>query len=77
MSKSDATSASITSSGFPSTRIYSVIETHLSTGDIVREYVLPGNRVFAVTWSGRGQPDLAALLGSIYFREYQTALAGC
>jgi hypothetical protein len=40
----------------------------LPTGVVVREYIAPGGRVFAVSWSGPRIPDLRELLGG-YFSE--------
>ena len=38
-------------------------EITLADGSSIREYVTPGGIVFAVAWSTRFKPDLAALLG--------------
>lgn len=48
---------------------YSVHETHTADGVAVREYVLPDNIVFAVTWQGPVRPDMKVLLGS-YFPNF-------
>lgn len=40
----------------------------------IREYAAPGGSVFAVTWSGRTQPDLKTMLGS-YYANYRAATA--
>jgi hypothetical protein len=48
---------------------YSVQETHNADGVTVREYVLPDNVVFAVTWQGPVRPDMNVLLGS-YFPNF-------
>ncbi|WP_080411741.1 DUF2844 domain-containing protein [Burkholderia ubonensis] len=72
-SKIDVPLASTTSASASPNASYSIIETHLSAGDILREYMSIEKRVFAVTWSGRHMPDMAILLGS-YFGEYQTAM---
>jgi hypothetical protein len=48
---------------------YSVTETHDADGVTVREYVLPDNVVFAVTWQGPVRPDMSVLLGS-YFEGF-------
>jgi Protein of unknown function (DUF2844) len=48
---------------------YSVHETHSADGVTVREYVLPDNIVFAVTWQGPVRPDMNVLLGS-YFPNF-------
>ncbi|MFM0355289.1 DUF2844 domain-containing protein [Paraburkholderia nemoris] len=54
-----------------STAAYSVRESRNADGVTIREYVLPSNVVFAVTWQGPVRPDMTALLGS-YF---QTAVS--
>jgi Protein of unknown function (DUF2844) len=41
----------------------------------VREYTLPDNIVFAVTWQGPVRPDMSALLGS-YFQRFVSASEG-
>lgn len=41
----------------------------------VREYTLPSNVVFAVTWQGLVRPDMAILLGS-YFHRFVSASQG-
>ena len=42
---------------------YSVTETTLATGTIVKEYLTSGGVVFAVSWVGPFLPDLRELLG--------------
>lgn len=64
-SKTGATSTSVTAP-------YSVRESRDADGVTIREYVLPSNVVFAVTWEGPIRPDMTALLGS-YFPNYVTA----
>ncbi|MBW9105208.1 DUF2844 domain-containing protein [Paraburkholderia phenoliruptrix] len=51
---------------------YSVRESVDANGVTVREYVLPSNVVFAVSWSGPVRPDMRTLLGS-YFGNYVAA----
>ncbi|MFM0499319.1 DUF2844 domain-containing protein [Paraburkholderia caffeinilytica] len=51
--------------------VYTVRESRNADGVTIREYVLPTNVVFAVTWQGPVRPDMTALLGS-YF---QTAVS--
>lgn len=46
-----------------STGSYTVHETTLPTGTLVRQYVSKAGVVFAVTWSGPFMPDLRQLLG--------------
>src|ERR1035437_3426633 len=50
---------------------YTVQETLLSSGTLVREYTNTSGIVFAVSWQGPTLPDLAALLGG-YFPTFQT-----
>ncbi|MBN3744417.1 DUF2844 domain-containing protein [Burkholderia sp. Se-20373] len=52
---------------------YSVRQTNLIGGTVLREYIDQYNTVFAVAWDGPNVPDLASLFG-IYFNEYQKAL---
>ena len=48
---------------------YTVKQTTLANGTVVREYVSQAGTVFGVAWNGPQPPDLAALLGS-YFPQY-------
>lgn len=43
---------------------YTVSETTLDSGTVVREYVAAGGAVFAVSWNGPFVPDLRTLLGA-------------
>ncbi len=52
---------------------YSIHEMTLG-GRMVKEFLRPDGKVFAVSWSGVSQPDLSVLLGS-YYSEYQIAAA--
>ncbi|MGA2024023.1 MAG: DUF2844 domain-containing protein [Steroidobacteraceae bacterium] len=45
---------------------YDLHEITAATGTTVREYVSRQGTVFAVSWEGRGSPDVAQLLGSSY-----------
>lgn len=54
------------------TASYSVHQSTDADGITVREYALPSNVVFAVTWDGPVRPDMRALLGS-YFPNYVSA----
>jgi hypothetical protein len=51
---------------------YTVHQSRDANGVTTREYVLPGNVVFAVTWEGPIRPDMTALLGT-YFSNYVSA----
>jgi hypothetical protein len=51
---------------------YTVRESRDANAVTIREYVLPGNVVFAVAWEGPIRPDMTALLGS-YFPNYVAA----
>jgi Protein of unknown function (DUF2844) len=55
-----------------STTPYTVHQSLDANGVTTREYVLPGNVVFAVTWEGPIRPDMTALLGT-YFPNYVSA----
>jgi hypothetical protein len=48
---------------------YTVQQTTLSNGTVVREYLTSSGTVFGVAWSGSQPPDLSTLLGS-YFPQY-------
>ena len=50
---------------------YSVQEMQTPAGTTVRQYILPGGTVFAVSWHGFA-PDLQQLLGR-YFNDYMAA----
>jgi len=49
---------------------YTLHEIQSPTGTMIRQYVGPSGRVFAVTWSGEFLPDLRQVLGA-YFKVYQ------
>jgi hypothetical protein len=51
------------------TAAYTVRQTTLAGGIVVREYVSQAGTVFGVAWRGSQPPDLSALLGS-YFPQY-------
>ncbi len=64
--------AASTGAANATTAPYSVHESLDADGVTIREYVLPSNVVFAVTWEGPIRPDMKALLGS-YFPNYVNA----
>lgn len=47
---------------------YAVHEMQTSSGTLVREYVSPAGKVFAVSWQGPFMPDLQQLLGTYHDR---------
>ena len=51
---------------------YTVHEMQAPTGTVVKEYLSPGGKVFAVSWHGPWMPDMRQLLGS-YFEQYTQA----
>jgi hypothetical protein len=51
---------------------YEVHELTSALGTVVREYVSPNGKVFAVSWQGPFMPDLKQLLGN-YFEQYLSA----
>lgn len=73
----DATPAdAATSSGIvrqmQRSELYNVQQIQLPTGVLVREYIAPTGKVFAVAWEGPVLPDLQQVLGS-YFPQYLEA----
>ena len=54
---------------------FTVHEITSSNGTVVREYLSPDGKVFAVSWRGPGIPDLRQVLGSYYGQFAQTASA--
>lgn len=64
-----ATSAASSSSAATS---YTVRETTLASGTVVREYLSQAGTVFGIAWTGPQMPDLGSLLGS-YFPQYVAA----
>ncbi len=52
---------------------YTVHEIQSATGTVVREYVSPQGKVFAIAWHGPWLPDLRQLLGG-YFEQYRAAV---
>jgi Protein of unknown function (DUF2844) len=51
---------------------YTVHEIQANSGTVVREYVSPEGKVFAVAWQGPWMPDMRQILGS-YFDQYARA----
>jgi hypothetical protein len=58
-----------------STAVFTVHEITTESGVVVREYVSPGDKVFAVSWRGPLRPDLRQMLGSYYGQFQQAASA--
>jgi hypothetical protein len=52
--------------------LYSVQEIHAPNNIVVREFLSPAGKVFAVAWEGPGRPDLQQLLGT-YFDTFTKA----
>ncbi len=52
---------------------YTLHEIQAATGTVVREYLSPEGKVFAVAWNGPRLPDLRQLLGG-YFEPYRAAV---
>lgn len=55
--------------------IYTVRETTLSSGTVVREYVSSAGTVFGVAWQGPIRPQLSSLLGTTYFSQFSQQVA--
>ncbi|TKC89245.1 DUF2844 domain-containing protein [Trinickia terrae] len=66
--------AAATGSSTSSSSSYSVIETTLETGTVVREYVTTSGTVFGIAWSGPQIPNLSDLLGG-YFPQFASGVA--
>ncbi|WP_245746915.1 DUF2844 domain-containing protein [Paraburkholderia lycopersici] len=56
-------------SGAAATSAYTVQQTTLANGTVVREYLSAAGTVFGVAWNGPQPPNLATLLGG-YFPQY-------
>jgi hypothetical protein len=54
------------------TNAYTVQEIKAPTGTVVREYLSPAGKIFAVVWQGPFLPDLRQLFGS-YFEQFSQA----
>ena len=54
---------------------YTVHEITTSYGTVVREYISPADKVFAVSWRGPVIPDLRQMLGDYYGQYEQAASA--
>jgi hypothetical protein len=54
---------------------FTVHEIATSNGTVVREYLSPDGKVFAVSWRGPGIPDLRQMLGTYYGQFAQAASA--
>jgi Protein of unknown function (DUF2844) len=52
---------------------YSLQEITAPGGTVIKEYVSPAGRVFAVAWHGPFYPDMQQILGA-YFQPYTAAL---
>jgi hypothetical protein len=52
---------------------YTIEEISRADGGVIREYVTPAGKVFAVSWNGPAIPDLSQLLGS-YSGEFRNTL---
>jgi hypothetical protein len=52
---------------------YTVHEIQAATGTVVREYLSPEGKVFAVAWTGPRLPDLRQLFGE-YFEPYRATV---
>lgn len=52
---------------------FTVHEIHPQTGIVIREYVSPAGKVFAISWHGPWMPDMRQLLGS-YFQQYSDGI---
>jgi len=54
---------SLAAAGSTATAVYTVSQSTIDSGTVVREYTDAAGKVFAVSWSGPTLPDLRTLLG--------------
>ncbi|ACC72136.1 DUF2844 domain-containing protein [Paraburkholderia phymatum] len=66
---SSSSGATASSSSSATSASYTVRETTLGNGTVIREYITSAGSVFGLAWSGPQMPDLSDLLGS-YFPQY-------
>lgn len=66
-------SASSAASSTSASASYTVRETTLGNGTVVREYLAADGSVFGIAWRGPQMPDLNDLLGS-YFPQYSAGV---
>jgi hypothetical protein len=71
--RAHAAAAASSTSSISAAASYTVRQTTLSTGTLVREYIGQNGSVFGVAWQGPRMPDVAALLGS-YFPQAASAV---
>jgi hypothetical protein len=71
--QASSSSSSMAASGSTAASSYTVRETRLASGTVVREYIGQDGSVFGVAWQGQQMPDLSALLGT-YFPQYIAGL---
>ena len=68
-----ASGATASSSSSATSASYTVQETTLANGTVIREYVSSDGTVFGIAWNGPLMPNLSELLGS-YFPQYVAAV---
>ena len=68
-----AAASSMSGSSASTSANYTVKETTLSSGTVVREYVGTDGMVFGIAWNGPFMPDLSSLLGT-YFSQYTSGV---
>jgi len=52
---------------------YTISEYTLASGTLVKEFIAPNNKVFAVVWRGPSKPNLSQLFGQ-YYPRYMAAV---
>ncbi|CAB3761050.1 DUF2844 domain-containing protein [Paraburkholderia humisilvae] len=57
-------------SGTSGAAAYTVRQTTLGTGTVVREYVSPAGIVFGAAWDGPAMPQLSQIFGDQYYQQY-------
>jgi hypothetical protein len=72
-SSSQSSSTGQTTSSTSSSASYSVIQTTLPSGTVIREYLTTSGTVFGIAWRGPQLPNLSDLLGT-YFPQFASGV---
>ena len=69
------TASALLTSGVAAAPAYSVRQTTLNNGTVVREYIAPNGQVFGAAWQGPVQPDLGQVLGAAHLATFASGVA--
>jgi hypothetical protein len=75
LQRSVAASTAVAGASSAGTANYSVRETTLSSGTVVREYLSADGKVFGVAWQGPLRPSFDTLFGDTYFSQFSSDVA--